>query len=488
MELKVRLLKWSAGIPVAMLNEITAEKIGVQIKDRISIKVDGKEISTIVDTVGRLIGKNEIAISSELKNVLNLKNNQIVDVNLSLSPKSLDLIKKKLNGKRLSEKEIIEIVKDISLNSLSEAEIALFISAVYKHGMSLNENVYFTKAILNSGDKLKFNKKIVVDKHSVGGIAGRTTPIVVSICASAGLTFPKTSSRAITSPAGTADAVEVLARVDFSMKDIKSIVSKTNACLVWGGGLGMVPADDKIISIEKMLKIDPEANLLSSIMSKKLAVGSNHILIHIPYGETAKFSKSKAKRLERKFRQIAKKFKVKLECLLTENKGPIGNGVGPVLEMIDVLKVLKREDSCYKLEEESLNLAGRILEITGKAKKGRGKIIALDILDSGKAFNKFEEIINAQNGSIKKLFPAKFKKDIFSSRKGKISFLDNKKINSLAIIAGCPADKSSGLFLYKHYADKVSKGEKIITIYSESRSRLDEAIKYYKKEKPIIFR
>lgn len=488
MKLKIKIIDWQAGIPVSMLNEVTAEKIGARTKDRISIKVDGKEFSTIVDTVGKLIGKNEVAISSELKDILNLKNNQVVDVNLSLSPQSLDFIKKKLNGKKLSEKEIAEIVKDISLNSLSEAEIALFISAVYRFGMSLEENVSFTKAILKSGETLKFNKKIVVDKHSIGGVAGRTTPIVVSICAAAGLTFPKTSSRAITSPAGTADAIEVLAKVDFSMKDIKKIVTKTNACLVWGGGLGMVPADDKIITIEKMLKIDPEANLLSSIMSKKLAVGSNHILIHIPYGETAKVSRKKAQHLARKFKQLAKEFHVLLECVLTENEGPLGDGVGPVLEMIDVLKVLRRESKCYQLEEESLILAGEILELTGKAKKGKGRSLALNILNSGVALKKFEEIILAQGGKIKNLSPAKFKRDIFSSKKGKITLLDNKKVNSLAIISGCPADKSSGLFLYKHYADKVSKYDKLMTIYSESKSRLKEAFDYYKENNPFTIK
>jgi AMP phosphorylase len=485
MKLKLKILDWSAGLPVAMLSEKTAKKMGVRLRDRISIKVDSREITTIVDIAGKLIKEREIAISSEIKRLLRVRNKQIVDVNLSISPNSLEYIKRKLNNQRLSEKQINEIIKDVSSNSLSEAEIALFISANYKFGMSFKETIYLTKALLGTGSKLNLKDKIIADKHSIGGIAGRTTPLVVSICASAGLTIPKTSSRAITTPAGTADAMETLAKVDFNLKELKKILKKTRACIVWGGGLEIVPADSKIISIEKSLKIDPESQLLASIMSKKLAMGSNHIIIHMPYGKTAKIDKQQALRLRRKFSKIAKYFKIKLDCILTENNGPTGGGVGPVLEMIDVLRVLKRENPCYKLEEESLLISGKLLELTRKAKKGEGKKVALEILNSGKAFKKFKEIVKAQKGFIKRLKPAKFSKEVFSNKTGKIIEIDNKKINSMAILSGCPADKSAGLYLYLHFGDKLKKGEKILTIYSESKSRLKEAFNYYKSEKPI---
>src|SRR4030042_39571 len=271
MDLKVKILKWKAGIPVAMIREETAIKIGVRANDRISIKTQGeKEFTTILDTIGgNFIHKEQIAISSEITHILNLRKAQKVEIKLAPRADSLDFIKKKLNNNALSKKEIKKIIEDVMNNSLSDPEIALFISGMYKNGMSFKETIYLIDSILKSGGRLKLNKKMIVDKHSIGGIAGnRTTPLVVSICAATGLTCPKTSSRAITTAAGTADVIEAIAQVEFSLKDLKKIIQKTNACMVWGGSLGMVPADDKIIQIEKALKIDPEAQLLASIMSK----------------------------------------------------------------------------------------------------------------------------------------------------------------------------------------------------------------------------
>ncbi len=490
MELKIKLLKWSAGLSVAMLNKETAKKMGIHLQDRISIRTISrpqKEISAIIDIVQGLVKEDEIAVSSELKKRLSLRIGQKVEVNLTTISKSLFFIKKKLNKKSLSKKEIDEIIKDIVNNSLSEAEIALFISGMYKQGMNLKETIYLIKAILKSGNKLTLKNKFVVDKHSIGGIPGnRTTPIVVSLCASAGLIMPKTSSRAITSSAGTVDVIETIAPVEFPMNELKKIIKKTNACLVWGGTLGIVPADSKIIQIEKILKIDPEAQLLASIMSKKLAMGAKYIIIDIPYGKTAKVDKSKALKLKKKFEQLGRYFKLKLKCVLIPVKEPMGNGVGPALELIDVIKVLNpKEKGPEDLEEKSLFLAGELLEMTKKAKKGKGIEMAKEILDSGKAFEKFKQIIKAQGGDFKKIKSAKFKKDILSKKSGKIFEVDNKKINSLARMAGCPIDKFAGLYIYFNIGDKIKKREKILTIYAESKSRLRQAIKFYNTQKPI---
>ena len=490
MELKTKFLKWSAGLPVAMLNKKTATKMGVHTKDRISIKTISKypkEMSTVIDVIGGLVKENEIAVSSEIRKRIGLRSGQKVDVALAPIPKSLIFIKKKLNRKHLSEKEINEIIKDLVNNSLSEPEITLFASAMYKQGMNLKETIYLIKAILNSGEKLVFKNKFVVNKHCVGGIPGnRTTPIVVAICAVTGLIIPKTSSRAITSAAGTADVIETISPVEFSINELKKIIRKTNACMVWGGALDMAPADSRIIKIEKMLKIDPEAQMLASIMSKKLAAGSKYILIDIPYGRTAKVTKKKAISLKRKFKYLGKYFNKKIDCVLTDGNQPIGNGIGPVLELTDVLKVLNpKEQGPKDLEAKSLFLSGEILEMTRKAKKGEGIKLAEEILCSGKAFEKFKQISEAQGGRIKKMPVAKFKKNISSKKSGNVSQMNNKKINSLARIAGCPLDKASGLYLYVHIGDKVKKRDKILTIYSESKSRLKQAVKFYKEQKPI---
>ena len=493
MELKTKFLKWSTGFPVAMLNQNTASKIGVHTGDRILIKTlskHSKEVSTITNTIIKLVKKDEIVVSSELKKRLSLRVGQKVEISLAFAPKSLSFIKKKLNKQALSKKEINGIIKDIVNNSLSESEIALFISAVYRHGMSMKETIFLTDAILNSGNKLNLKNRFIVDKHSIGGIPGnRTTPIVVSICAAAGLIVPKSSSRAITSAAGTADVIEMIANVEFSMKDVKKIVKKTNACMVWGGALGMVPADSKIIRIEKVLKIDPEAQLLSSIMSKKLAAGSKYIIIDIPYGKTAKVNKKKALRLKENFEFLGRHYKKKLRVVLTDGGQPIGCGVGPALELIDVIKVLDpNKEGPKDLEKKSLFLSAQLLEMTGKVKKGHGIELAKEILLSGKAFEKFKQIIKAQGGDLNGIKPAKFKENVLAKKSGKIFEIDNKKIALLARMAGCPADKSAGLYLPLNTKDRIKKGEKILTIYSESKHRLNEAIKFYRREKPIKVR
>jgi putative thymidine phosphorylase len=493
MELKLKLLKWSTGIPVAMLHEKTAEKIGVHSKDRVFVKTNSKKpikLSVIVDTVKDMIRENEIAVSSELGKRLNLRNGTGVSVTLSSPPESLEFIKKKLDKKRLSSKEISEIIEDIVDNSLSEVEVALFISAMYQKGMTEKETIWLIDSILKTGNRLSLRKKLVVDKHCIGGIPGnRTTPIVVPICAAKGLVFPKTSSRAITSAAGTADSVETIARVEFSIKEIQEIIMKTNACMVWGGSLGLVPADDKLITIERIIKIDPEAQLLASIMAKKLSVGSKYILIDIPYGKNAKVSKKKALKIKEKFEGLGKHFKKEIKIVLTDGSQPIGNGIGPSLEMADVIAVLDTTREGPKdLEEKSLFLAGEIFELSGKAKKGKGYELAKQILESGEAFKKFKQIISAQQGNINRIRIAKFKQDISMKKSSKIRFIDNKLINDLARVAGCPVDKFAGIYLYAHVGDKLKKGDKLITLYSDSKPRLNEAIKFYNKTSSIGFR
>ena len=498
MKLKLRTVQWSTGLPVAVLNEKTAEQIGVHSKDRVLIQTISKnpiKISVILDTVKDkikkdLVKENEIVVSSELGEKLKIKNGRDVLVTLSSPPESLDFIKKKLNKKRLSEKEINEIIKDIVDNSLSEVEVALFVSAMYQRGMTEKETIYLVKSILKTGNRLSLGEKLIVDKHCIGGIPGnRTTPIVVPICAAKGLIFPKTSSRAITSAAGTADSVETIARVDFSIKELKKIIRKTNACMVWGGSLGLVPADDKIITIERMIKIDPEAQLLASIMAKKLSVGSRYILIDIPCGKNAKVSKKKAIRIKNKFEELGEYFKKEIKVVLTAGNQPIGNGIGPALEMKDVIAVLNPNQNGPKdLEEKSLFLAGKIFELSGKTKTGKGYNLAKQILDSGEAFKKFKQIISAQEGNINRIRPAKFKQDFFMTRSAKIHAINNKTMNELARVAGCPVDKFSGIYLYAHIGEKLKKGDKIITLYSDSIARLKEAIKYYKKNHPIEFK
>ena len=209
--------------------------------------------------------------------------------------------------------------------------------------------------------------------------------------------------------------MESVARVEFSLDEIKKIVKKTNACMVWGGALGLAAADDKIIQVEKLLNLDPEPQLLASILAKKLAVDSKYVLIDIPYGKSAKVSFYQAINLKRKFEKLGKYFKIELKCVLTDGSQPIGNGVGPILEVRDALSILKQEQGRpLDLEKKSLMLAGKLLEMVGKAEKNKGEYLAERILKSGQAFEKFKEIVKVQKGSLsgRRLALGKFSKEI----------------------------------------------------------------------------
>lgn len=493
MELKVKFSKWDAGIPVSILNKETATTLGINIEETIVISTisnHSKKVSSAVHIVdGNLVKKNEIFVSSEVRKKINLKKGQKVNVTITPESKSLEYIKKKLNKKTLSLEEIDQIVKDIVNNAISEPEIALFVAGASLNGMNMKEVIYLTSSILKHGNKLNLKSDLVVDKHSIGGIPGnRTTPIIVSICAAAGLIFPKTSSRAITSEAGTSDVVETIAEVEFNLDELKKIIKKTGAFMVWGGSFGIAPADAEIIKVEKSLKIDPKSQLLASIMAKKLAVGSNHILIDIPYGKGAKVSREKAESLKKDFMEIGKYFHKNVSVALTDGSQPIGNGIGPALELIDIIKILNpQEKGPEDLEKKSVFLAGKILEMTKKAKEGQGTKMAEEILNSGMAFAKFKEIIKAQNGNLNRIKPAKLKKEIHSKTSGKVKSIDNKKIISLARILGCPGDKSSGIYLHAHVGEKVSKGNPILTLFSESKNSLNAGIKFLSAEKIIEF-
>lgn len=489
-KLKVKFLKLSAGRPVAILHKKFAEKASIHVDDRILIETKNKKIVAVVDVATGLLKETEVGVSNEITKTMDLREGNIVEVEIAIKPESLSFISKKLEGKQLIKKEIKRIIQDIVNNNLTESEIAYFVSGVHKYGMTIREIIDMTKSIVETGKKLDLEGK-VAEKHGIGGIPGRTTPIIVSICASTGLLMPKTSSRAITSPSGTADAMEVICKVDFSIGEIKKILKKTNACLVWGGSLNLAPADDKIIQVEKLLNLDPEAQLLASIMAKKLAVNARYVLIDIPYGKNAKVTEKEAKNLEKKFKLLGKHFKIKVGCFLSKTEEPLGNGIGPALEILDVIKVLKRESSCYKLESRALDLAGKLLELTGKVKKGEGIEKAKKILDSGRAYKKFQEIVKAQKGNLKKLNTikkAKYKYEAKAKRNSRIKEIKTQYMNQIARIAGCPLDKSAGIYLYKHLGDKVKKGETIMTIYSESKIELKEAAKYYNEIKPVKFK
>lgn len=487
MKLKLRKIVFDAGRPIAFIHEETAKKTDIHVGDRVEVSFSRKKVISTVDIVKGFVNENEISLSEDVLKYLGAKVGSEINVHQLSEPLSMEFISKKMKGKKLSKDEIYTIVKDVAENALTEAETAYFVLGVDEMGMTFNEVCYLTEAMCKTGKILVWPKGLkVADKHSIGGIPGnRTTPIVVSICVATGVTMPKTSSRAITSAAGTADTIETIAKVDFDIADLKEIVRKTGGCFVWGGSLGLAPADDKLIRIERILNLDPESQLIASIMSKKLAAGSRYILIDIPYGKGAKVTKRAAKKLKSKFIKIAKHFNVSLNVILTDGSQPIGNGFGPVLEMMDVLRVLKRDSPPKDLEMKSVILAGKILEMVGKAKPGKGRAMAQEILESGSALNKFNQITDAQGRKSGPLKLSKFSYLIKADKNGKIVEIDNKSINHLSRVLGCPTDKGSGIYLHKHLEEKIKKGEPLLTFYAESKKRITDAVKIYTLKKTV---
>ena len=395
-----------------------------------------------------------------------------------------DLIKKKVDGGTLSEDEIYQIIDDILLGKLSEAQIAYFISGQKLVGMNEDEVYYLTNAMIGTGNEIHFGKKIISDKHCIGGVAGnRTTPLVVSICAALGLTIPKTSSRAITSAAGTADVIETIANIEIRPEDIKKIVKKENGCMIWNAKAKLSPTDDKIIKIAKILGIDIPSQLVASVLSKKISMGSKKIIIDIPYGRGSKVhTLTEAKKIRGMFKSAAKRFGLDLRVVFTNGKNPVGNGVGAVLEMKDVLAVLKNEKGAPRdLREKGILLAAELLKLNGvKLPKRKAR----KALKSGAAYEKFKKIINAQNKKrdfdkrVAKLKTSEFKKEIFAGPGGVIKRIDNDGLNTLCGMLGCPDEKGAGAYLHRK-TGRLKKGELLITLYSDSKKKLSDAIEYF---------
>lgn len=406
---------------------------------------------------------------------------------------AIEAIKKKLKGQRLTDHEIFALMDAIGHERLGTVLTTYFAAAGFSQGFSRRELYEFTKAMVKTGKQIKFDG-IVADKHSIGGVAGtRTSMIVTPIVAAAGFKIPKSSTRAITAAAGTADTMEVLAPVEFPVEDIIDIVNKTNGCIVWGGKLGIAPADDVIIQVERPLAFESFDKMAVSVMAKKIAMGSTHLVIDIPFGSYMKVSHKKdADIVTEKFMFLAKKFGIKIKVEVIPTDEPSGFGVGPVLEIIDVLAILEQAEGRSKmLEERSLRLTGSLLDLCiadvpnrlslpEVSQTGTGREIAERVLKSGSALLKLREIVKAQGGdpnfSRSKLKAGKYKFEYRAKNAGTISTVDSKELNGIAKVLGSPTDQRAGVRIEKHLTDRIAKDAILAVLYSSSKWRLKEAI------------
>ena len=490
MRAKVRILDIYSGRYSVFINEEEAKKAKLHPDDLVKVESGKKTIYGSL-VVSNLVGPGEVGVSRDVLQLHSLSEGEIVSLTPVGTPESVRYIKKKMHGEKLRKVEIEAIVRDIVDRKLRDIEISSFVTALEINGLDMDEIAALTIAMAETGDMLDIDRKPIMDVHSIGGVPGnKTNIIVVPIVAAAGLTIPKTSSRAITSAAGTADVVEVFANVSFSLDEIKRIVEKVGACLVWGGALNLAPADDITIKSERALSVDPPGLMLASIMSKKYAMGSQYVLIDIPTGKGVKVeTMEEARSLARDFIELGKRLGQYVEVAITYGGQPIGHTVGPALEAREALSALMTGKGPGSLIEKALGLAGILLEMGGVAPAGMGKKMAREILESGKAYEKMREIIEEQGGNpdIKpEEIPIGDKTYTFTApTSGYVTSIDNRAITGIARAAGAPEDKGAGIELYVKVGEKVKEGDPLFTIHAESEARLDQAIVFARRTEPI---
>ncbi len=454
---------------------------GFQALTKIAIDSDHRTpliaVLNVVDD-GAIIGTEELGLSAQAFALLGLAEGAPVRVRQAELPHSMAAVRRKIAGERLSAEEFQAIIRDITAARYSKMEMAAFLVAAAQNGLDREEVLDLTRAMLDSGERLDWGRPLVVDKHCIGGVPGnRTSMLVVPIVAAHGMTMPKTSSRAITSPAGTADTMEVLARVELSPEELVHLVREECACLAWGGTARLAPADDLLIAVERPLGIDSQGQMIASILSKKVAAGSTHLLIDIPVGPSAKVTRmGDAVRLRKQFEYIGGRMGLTLEVVISDGSQPVGRGIGPVLEARDVMQVLRGDpDAPLDLREKSLQLAGRILEFDPQLRGGEGYAVAREILDSGRALAKMERLIAAQGAQPTAFAPGPLLFSVCAEEAGVVIDVDNQFIARLAQLAGAPMDKGAGVDLLKKVGDRVAQGEVLYRVHAQFQSGLDFA-------------
>jgi thymidine phosphorylase len=456
---------------------------GFKALSKVEVRSNGHSILAtlnVVDDVA-LVACGELGLSKAAYTQMGLADGHTVTVAQAEPPASIGALHRKLGGERLDQEDFRAIVRDISEYRYSKIELTAFVVATHRDELDREEVLFLTQAMVEAGHRLDWQEPLVVDKHCIGGIPGnRTSMLVVPIVAAHGMLCPKTSSRAITSPAGTADTMEVLTEVELPIERLQAIVHQHRGCLAWGGTAQLSPADDVLISVERPLALDAPGQMVASILSKKIAAGSSHLVLDIPIGPTAKVrSMPEAQRLRRLFEYVARRMKLSLDVVITDGRQPIGSGIGPVLEARDVMRVLENDPRApMDLRQKALRLAGRMLEADPDVRGGDGYAIARDILDSGRALRKMNDIINAQGRRTfdhhhPRLGALNF--EVCARGSGVVSGIDNLQLARIARFAGAPKVQEAGVDLLRKLGDEVQDGEVLYRVHASYPADLEFA-------------
>lgn len=457
---------------------------------RLLLVTDNKELIVTLNVVrSEKLSSEQIGLSDIAVQRLECVDGQEISISHAPVVASLSYVRKKIFGSELTGEEINQVIVDISNHRYSDIEIASFLSACAGQRLNIDEIVHLTKAMVSCGKTLTWgNHKKIFDKHCIGGLPGnRTTPLVVSIVSAAGLVIPKTSSRAITSPAGTADTMQSLTNVSLDINQIERVVAKTGACLAWGGAVNLSPADDMLIRIERSLDLDGEGQLIASVLSKKIAAGSTHVIIDIPVGDTAKVRSSKgAKRLAELFNHVGDACGIEVRCLITDGCKPVGFGIGPSQEAKDIIAVLKcHKEAPQDLKERALILAANLFDMNNGLGIEAGLELATSMLESGQALTQFNNIL-AEQGERKVLNEANHNHVEVAKENGVLIGIDNRKLARLAKLAGAPFSLNAGLRLHANVGSKVTQGSKLFTLFSDSQGEMNYALDYYRNNIQIL--
>ena len=415
-----------------------------------------------------MLAIDEVGVSEPAYALMGLVEGTSVGIEQAKPPPSLEAVHAKIRGEALGKAAIDQIIEDVSAMRYSRMEIAAFLVACAGF-LSTEEVLHLTTAMAQAGSHLRWSGDVIVDKHCVGGVPGnRTSLIIVPIVAAHGLVIPKTSSRAITSPAGSADTMEVLSQVDLGIEEIRDVVSAEGGCLVWGGHANLSPADDILISVERALNLDTPGQLVASILSKKIAAGVTRLVVDIPVGPSAKIrDQASALQLRKLFEYVATQTGLVVDIMITEGIQPIGRGVGPVLEARDVMQILRRDGAGPSdLRERALAIAARVLDFDPALRGGRALARARELLESGEALRKMERILAAQGAPTGDATLGSLVREVAADRDGYVAAIDCYRIGRLARLAGAPTDKGAGIDLLKKVGDGVRKGEPIYRLHA----------------------
>lgn len=424
-----------------------------------------------------------------------------------------DIIAKKRDGKVLNSEEIEFFVNGYVNGDIPDYQISALLMAIYLNGMNVDETTTLTMLMARSGEVIDLSSipGIKVDKHSTGGVGDKTTFIISPIVASCGVPVAKMSGRGLGHTGGTIDKMESIPgmKTNIDREEFFDIVRNVGACVIGQSG-NIVPADKKLYALRDVTAtIESIPLIASSIMSKKLAAGSDAILLDVKTGSGA-FMKTtdEAIELAKAMVAIGEKVGRKTIALITDMDRPLGKSIGNALEMKEVCDTLKGKGP-KDLTELCLTLATNMLYLAGKGSLDDCYDLAKDTLESGKAFEKLKEMVKAQGGDVSviednsKFESSKVARGLAAAQEGYIYSMDTEKCGVASMILGAGREKkedtidySAGVIIHKKIGDYVKRGDLIASLYSSSEEKcisssrlLGEAIKISSAEpvvKPIV--